>query len=124
MASRSGFSIVNLLITWLVSALAVWLSAKLIPGVRIESFGVALVAAVVLGLVNALVRPLLVVLTLPITVVTLGLFLLVVNAATVGLAAYMIQGFTINGLFPAIFFSLVLTLVSWVLESVSSMIRR
>ena len=118
-----GFGIVQLLITWLVSAAAVWLSAQLIPGVHIASFGTAMVAAIVLGLVNALVRPILLLLTLPITFLTLGLFLLVVNAATVGLAAYLVDGFSINGFLPALLFSLVLTCVTSLLELVTGAAR-
>jgi len=113
---RQGLS--GLLITWLLSAVAVSVSAWIVPGVAVESFGIALAVAAVLGIINAVVRPILVLLTLPITVVTLGLFLLVVNAACVGLAARLVDGFHVNGLLPAVVMVVVLTVISSVLGRV------
>jgi len=104
------------LLTWLLTALALVITANLVTGFVIKSFVAALVAAVVLGLVNAIIRPILVVLTLPITFVTLGLFLFVVNAITIWLAGYLTPGFDVRGFIPALIGSIVLTLVSSVLN--------
>lgn len=106
----------GLLLTWLLSAIAVFLAAKLVPGVAVDGFGAALAAAAVLGIVNTVVRPILVVLTLPVTILTLGLFLLVVNAACVGLAARLLPGFHVNGLGPAVLMVIALTVVSGILS--------
>ena len=106
----------GMLVTWLLSALALFIAAKLVPGVEIASFRVALAAALVLGLVNALVRPLVTLLTLPLTLLTLGLFLLVVNGAMVGLAAWLVDGFRVRGLLPGIGMAVVVTVVSAVLS--------
>jgi putative membrane protein len=103
------------IVTWLASALAVWLTARFVPGVSVDGFENALWAAAVLGLLNSIVRPILVVLTLPVTFLTLGLFLLVINGAMVALAAFMLDGFTVTGAVPAGIAAIVLTLVSSVL---------
>lgn len=100
------------LLTWLLTAVALVITAYLVPGFVITSFVAALVAAVILGLVNAVVKPILVVLTLPLTVVTLGLFLFVINAITIWLAGYLTPGFDVNGFLPALVGSIVLTLVA------------
>jgi putative membrane protein len=100
------------LLTWLLTAVALVITAYLVPGFVIKSFVAALVAAVILGLVNAVVKPILVVLTLPLTVVTLGLFLFVINAITIWLAGYLTPGFDVNGFLPALVGSIVLTLVA------------
>lgn len=102
----------GLLITWLLSALALFIAARVVPGVEIASFKVALWSALALGLVNAFVRPLVTLLTLPVTLLTLGLFLLVVNGAMVGLAAWWVDGFTVRGLLPGIGMAIVVTVVS------------
>jgi putative membrane protein len=106
----------GLIVTWLLSALALFVSARVVPGVAIASFEVALVAALVLGVVNALVRPLVTVLTLPVTLLTLGLFLLVVNGAMVGLAAWLVDGFQVSGLLPGVLMAVMVTLVSALLS--------
>lgn len=105
----------GMLMMWLASAGAVWLTAELVPGVSVASFGAAMVVAVVLGLLNALVRPLLVLLTLPVTILTLGLFLLVINAAVVALAAWFLKGFHVDGFLQALLAAVVLSVVSTVL---------
>ncbi len=104
------------LLTWLLTAVALVITAHLVTGFVIKSFVAALVAAVVLGLVNAIVRPILVLLTLPITFVTLGLFLLVVNAITIWLAGAITPGFDVRGFVPALVGSIVLTIVTSVLH--------
>jgi putative membrane protein len=97
-----------------VAALGLWLATELISGFAIASPGTLLIAAVLLGVCNALVRPVLVILTLPITIVTLGLFLLVVNAAVLGLVAWLIPGFSIAGFIPALLGSLVVSVTGWI----------
>ncbi len=106
----------NFLLTWLLTAVALVITASLVPGFVITSFVAALVAAVVLGLVNAIIKPILIVLTLPITIVTLGLFLLVVNAITIWLAGFITPGFDVLGFVPALLGSIVLTIVTSVLH--------
>jgi putative membrane protein len=104
---------------WLVTAIALAIGAHLVPGIVVSSGGTLLVAALVLGLVNAVVRPVLTILTLPITVLTLGLFYLVVNGMAFGLAAWLVPGFTVASLGSAIGGALVVSLVSsllgWIL---------
>lgn len=106
----------NFLLTWLLAAVSLIITAKLVPGFVITSFVAALIASVILGLVNAIIRPILVVLTLPITIVSLGLFLFVVNAITIWLAGLLTPGFDVNGFIPALIGSIVLTIVSSVLN--------
>lgn len=100
------------LLTWLATAVSLFLTAFIVPGLTIVSFSSAIVGAAVLGLVNAVVKPILVLFTLPLTILTLGLFLLVVNAIALGLVSYLTPGLTIAGFFPAVFGSIVLTIVS------------
>jgi len=100
-----------------ISAFALWVASAIVPGMAITGTGTLLAAALLLGLVNAVVRPLALLLTLPFTIVTLGLFVLVVNAAMLGLVAAMLDGFTIAGFGSALLGSLVVSvvgsLVSW-----------
>ncbi len=100
------------LITWLATALSLLVTAFVVPGLTIAGVSAAAIGAIVLGLVNAIVRPILVLFTLPLTILTLGLFLLVVNAITLGLVGYLTPGFTVAGFFPAVIGSIVLSLVS------------
>jgi putative membrane protein len=104
---------------WIVNAAALLLVAYIFPGVQVESFLAALIAALVLGLVNAIVRPVLVVLTLPVTLLTLGLFLFVINALLFWLVAEVVHGFTVTGFWAAflgsILYSIVTLLTSWLL---------
>jgi putative membrane protein len=104
---------------WLVSALAIAIAAYLVPGVLVTPLG-AVVAAIVLGALNLFIRPLVILLTLPINILTLGLFSLVINALLVWLAASIVPGFTIAGFWPAFFFALVLSIVNWVFSLWSS----
>lgn len=111
-----------LLFRWIINALALLLVANIVPGFAIDSFFSALIAALVLGLVNALVRPLLFVLTLPVTIVTLGLFTFVINAFMLWLVSSMVKGFNIAGFAPALFAAMVLWVISlltnWFIEQV------
>jgi putative membrane protein len=102
----------------LLTAIAVVLLAKLLPGVAVEGFTSAIVVAIVIGLLNVFVKPILVILTLPITVVTLGLFLLVINAGIILLADNFIDGFTVTGFWVALLFSLLLSFLQSILFSV------
>ncbi|WP_417854347.1 phage holin family protein [Xanthomarina gelatinilytica] len=108
----------NLIVRVLLTAIAVVLLAKLLPGVAVEGFTSAIVVAIVIGLLNVFVKPILVILTLPITVVTLGLFLLVINAGIILLADNFIDGFTVTGFWVALLFSLLLSFVQSILFSV------
>jgi len=107
----------GILLRTLIIALGLGLASWLIPGVEITGAGTLVVAALLLGLVNAIIRPLLVLLTLPITILTLGLFLLIVNAGMFAMVAAMLDGFAVAGfwsaLFGAIIVSLTSTLASW-----------
>ena len=100
------------LLTWLVAAVSLVITAQVVPGFNVDTFTAAAIAAVVLGLINAIVKPILVLMTLPLTILTLGLFLLVVNAISIGLVAYLTPGFAVTGFFPAVIGSIVLSFVS------------
>lgn len=102
----------SILINWVVSALAILVTAYVLPGVQVSSFTSALVAAVVLGVVNAFIKPILIVLTLPITILTLGLFTLVLNALLILLTAKLVPGFGVDGFLWAFLFSIILSLVN------------
>ena len=101
----------------LANTLAILLAAYVVPGVRVEGFWAALVAGLVLGLINAIVRPILVFLTFPITLLTLGLFLLVLNAFCFWLAAVVVGGFQVNGFLPALLGALIVSIVSWIVTA-------
>ncbi len=109
----------SLLARWIVNAAALLLVAYLYPGVQVRDFVAALVAALVLGLVNAVIRPLLVILTLPVTLLTLGLFLFVINAFLFWLVAELVQGFTVTNfaaaLIGSILYSIITLVTSWLL---------
>ncbi len=107
----------NLLLVWLVNALCLLAVAYLVPGVEVRSFGAALLAAVVLGLINLFIRPVLSLLTLPITLLTLGLFSFVLNALMFGLAAYFLAGFSVSGFWAALFGALAFGVLSWIANS-------
>ncbi len=94
--------------------LGLWLASVWVPGIEVQDGRTLIGAALVLGIVNGVVRPLLIVLTLPFTVVTLGLFLLVINAAMLGLVAWMFNGFNIAGFWPALFASMLVSLTGWI----------
>lgn len=97
-----------------IAAFGLWLAADVVDGVEIADTTTLLLAAVLLGVVNAFVRPIAIVLTLPISVVTLGFFLLVVNAGMLALVAYVVPGFDILGFWPALWAAIVVGLTSWV----------
>jgi len=97
----------------LVNALAILLATAIVPGIEARSLLTVLGAGLVLGLINAVVRPILLVLTLPFTLVTLGLFLFVLNAFCLWLTAALVKGFEIHGFWPALFGSIIVSVVSW-----------
>lgn len=103
----------KLIIRLVINALVLLLAAYLLSGVEVTSFYAALITAIVLGLVNAVIRPILILLTLPINILTLGLFILVINGLLILFVASFIDGFSVSGLLPAIMLSLVMWLCSW-----------
>jgi putative membrane protein len=113
----------RILLHWLVLAIALALTGYLLPGVEISSPGAVLVAALVLGFLNAILKPLLVILTLPITVLTLGLFYLVLNAILFALASVLVPGFTVVGFGSAFLGAIVMSLLSMVLGSLTGLRR-
>ena len=106
-----------LIFRWVLSTLALLFVAYVVPGVTVESFWVALLTALVLGLINSIIRPLVVLLTLPINVVTLGLFTLVINTGMFWLAAYLVPGFSVEGFWPAFAGALVFWAAGWLSNS-------
>ena len=107
----------RLILLWVLNAVALLAVAYLLPSIQIASFGSAMIAAVLLGLVNAVVRPVLILLTLPATLLTLGLFLFVINGLMFWLAGSMIDGFAVESFWSAFFGSLLYSLISWALSS-------
>lgn len=104
------------LIQWLIYAVAIVITAYLLPGVRLSGFFAALVTALVLGLINTFIRPLLLLLTLPINILTLGLFTIVINALLIMLTSALVPGFKVMGFWWALLFSLVLAIITYVLN--------
>lgn len=107
----------KLLVVWLLNAIALVAVAYLLPGIRVESFITALVAALVLGLVNTVVRPILVLLTLPVTVLTLGLFIFVINGLLFWFVGSFIAGFVVAGFWWGVIGAIVYSIVSWALAA-------
>jgi len=109
--------VLNLLALWIVNALALLALPYIVPTIQVAGFGTALLVAVVLGLINALLRPLLVLLTLPVTLLTLGLFIFVINALLFQLAGALIDGFHVGGFWSALLGSIAYSLISWALSA-------
>jgi putative membrane protein len=107
----------KIIVRWLLLAVALLFVAQVYSGVTVSSFGAAMVAALVLGLLNTLVRPVLVLLTLPVTLLTLGLFLFVINALMFWVAAWMLDGFQVTGFAAALIGSLVYSLLGLVIDA-------
>ena len=103
----------------LINAIAVYVASRIVPGIGIDAPSTVAIVTVVLGVLNTFLKPLLVVLTLPVTVVTLGLFLLVINAAVVILAGRLVPGFHVGGFWSAVGFSIVVSLVGSFLSSIA-----
>ena len=102
------------IVQFVVTCFGLWLSAQIVPGVGFSDSGSLLLAAILLGIANAVVRPILTVLTFPLTIITFGLFLLVVNAAVIGLVAVLLSGFEVDGLWAGIGAAVVTGIVSWI----------
>lgn len=108
----------HILISWLVSAFALWIVAQVIPGIEVRGFGAAMLATVIIGLVNATIGPVLKFLSFPLIFLTLGLFLLIINALLLALAAMFTPGFRVRGFLPALVGSIVLTILTSILRHV------
>lgn len=109
----------GLIIRILISAVAVWVAAYFIPGVSVSGgAGTYLIVAIVLGFLNAFVKPILTVLTIPITIVTLGLFLLILNVLMVYLTSYLVPNFHVNGFIAALLFSILVSLVTSLIDAI------
>jgi len=112
---------IRIAILWLINALAVYATAHLLSGINVRNFGAAVVVALVLGFVNAVLRPVMVFLSIPFIIVTLGLFLLVINALMLQLSAALVDGFSVDGFWWAVAGSLIISLISWSLSSLFSL---
>jgi len=108
---------VGLLLRVLINAAALWVAASVIPGIRVDGVGYTLLAALVLGIINAIVRPVLVFLTFPITLLTLGLFIFVLNAFCLWLTSRLVPGIEVHGFWAAFLGALVVSAVSWILTA-------
>ena len=108
----------RLLLVWVINAAALFALPYVLPFVHIQSFVTALIAALVLGLINALIRPLLVLLTLPVTILTLGLFIFVINGLLFWAVGYLVDGFRVDGFWAAVLGALVYSIISWVLSAI------
>jgi len=108
----------NWILKLLLTAVAVFILAHLLPGVAVTGYGAAIIVALVLGLLRLIVRPILVILTLPVTIVTLGLFLLVINAIIILMADFFVPGFSVDGILWALIFSLLLSILQSLLFSI------
>ena len=107
----------RILLVWLINAVALIAVAYLMPSISVSSFTAALIAALILGLVNAVIRPVLVLLTLPVTVITLGLFILVINGLLFWLVGSFIEGFVVQGFWAGFFGAILFSIVSWLLSA-------
>jgi putative membrane protein len=107
----------GIIIRWLVLTVAIMLTAYLMDGIQVSGFFSALFAAAILGILNAFFRPILIILTLPINIISLGLFTFVINAILLLMVSGVIPGFVIRGFWSAIFGSLLISIVSWLLSS-------
>ncbi|MCA0429901.1 MAG: phage holin family protein [Bacteroidetes bacterium] len=108
----------NFIIKLIVSALAVFIVAHILPGVSLTNYVSALLVAIVLAFLNAVVKPILTILTIPVTVVTLGLFLLAINAIIILFADKIVSGFSVNGFWTALFFSIILSFITGILNMI------
>lgn len=107
----------KLLLVWLINAAALFALPYIFDSIRVETFYTALIVALILSIINTIIRPILLLLTLPITVVTLGLFIFVLNGLLLWFVASFVNGFTIAGFWPAVFGAIVYSLISWVATS-------
>ncbi|MCL5784097.1 MAG: phage holin family protein [Patescibacteria group bacterium] len=109
---------VEVLIRWLISAIAIIITSYLLTGVHVDSFITALLTALVLGIINAIFKPLFIILTLPINILSLGLFTFVINAILIILTSLIVPGFKVDNFWWALLFSLVLSVINWLLHRI------
>lgn len=109
----------NLIIRWLLATVAIVFTSYLLPGVMLKGFWTAVILALVLGLINMVIKPILLILTLPINLLTLGLFTLIINALMIMLAAKIVDGFSVASFWTALFFSVILSIVSFFLNKLA-----
>jgi putative membrane protein len=109
---------VRLLLAWIINAVALFVLPYVFPWVRIDDPMSAIIAALVLGLINTLIRPILVVLTLPVTLLTLGFFIFIINGFLFWAVAHWVEGFHVTGFWAAVFGAIVYSIISWVLSSI------
>lgn len=107
----------RILIAWLINAVALFLLPYVFPWVKIDEPTTAIIAALVLGLINTLIRPILVILTLPVTIITLGLFIFIINGLTFWAVAHWVTGFHVTGFWAAVFGAIVYSIISWALSA-------
>jgi putative membrane protein len=100
----------------LINTIAILITTYLLAGIQLAGFGIAIVVAIVLAIVNALIKPILVIFTLPVTILTLGLFLVVINALMIMLTAWLVPGFAVDNFWWAILFSILLAIINWFLN--------
>ena len=108
----------KLLLVWLINAVALMAVTYLLPGIAVSSFVTALVAALVLGLVNAVIRPILILLTLPATLLTLGLFIFVINGLLFWFVGSLVSGFVVAGFWAGVFGAIIYSIVAWLLSAI------
>jgi len=108
----------KILLVWVINALSLLALPYLFSGIKVEGFYTAMIVALVLGLINAVARPILVILTLPLTVLTLGLFILVINGLLFWFVASFVDGFVVSGFWPAVFGAIAYSLISWVATAI------
>ena len=106
----------RLVLVWLVNALALLALPYVFPGVKVDTFGAALIAALALGLINTLIRPLLILLTLPVTLLTLGLFIFVINGLLFWWVGSFVDGFHVSGFWSGFFGAIIYSIISWLLS--------
>lgn len=106
----------RIILNWFIQAVAIIIVAYLLPGVTVASFWTALILAVVLGAINTFIKPVIILLTLPLTIITLGLFVLVINALLIMLAGVIVPGFAVSSFLSALLFAIILSIISSVLH--------
>jgi putative membrane protein len=112
--------LLHIIVGWIASALALWVVAQIIPGIRIRDFRAALIATIIIGVVNAIVGPVARFIAFPLTIITLGLFRLVINAFLLKLASFFTPGFQVEGFLAAVIGSVILTLLATVLGAIAN----
>lgn len=110
----------GMIVNLFISTAAVLIASYIIPGIQVPDLMTAVIVAIVMGVLNTVIKPFLILLTLPITIITLGLFTLIINAALVILAGNIVPGFTVAGFWPALWFSIALSVVGWFLNSLKT----